>query len=166
MTDHFDDDYSSSEAKSARSNETSDDELTKDVTAANTTGKSKADASDNDISSMARGRHKGARQELLERFRVLASRLLAGTGQKEQRENRVAIPRSKSPLFRSWRGKERGRGGGKRRDLPHCDRRCRGAAFRRGQLMLIERLIGALKQRRRKLLGRGDNGMIEKSFGD
>ena len=99
MTDHFDDDYSSSEAKSARSNETSDDELTKDVTAANTTGKSKADASDNDISSMARGRHKGARQELLERFRVLASSFLAGTGQRERRVNRVAIPRIKSQLF-------------------------------------------------------------------
>ena len=43
---------------------------------------------------------KGARRELLERFRVLASLPLAGTGQRERRVNRVAIPRIKSHLFR------------------------------------------------------------------
>ena len=44
-------------------------------------------------------RHKGARRELLERFRVLASLPLAGTGQRERRVIRVAIPRIKSRPF-------------------------------------------------------------------
>ena len=44
-------------------------------------------------------RSKGAGRELLERFCVLASLPLAGTGQRERRVNRVAIPRIKSQLF-------------------------------------------------------------------
>ena len=59
-------------------------------------------------------------------------------------------------------GKQKGQrriGEGRGRKIPdRVDRRRGGSAFRRGQLMLIKRLIRALKRRRQKLLRGRDGG--------
>ena len=65
---------------------------------------------------------------------------------------------STAPNGRSRRRRRRRRRGeSKRRERRPRDRRRGGSAFRRGQLMLIERLIRALKHRKQKLLGGGDS---------
>ena len=119
MTDHFDDDesllFSSSDAETAGTDETSEKEATKDESSKDvmeegkTVEKSKTGASDKGLNSTA------------------------PNGRRRRR-----------------------RGGSKRRGRRPRDRRRGGSAFRRGQLMLIERLITALKHRKQKLLGGGD----------
>ena len=119
VTDHFDDDesllFSSSDAETAGTDETSEKEATKDEASKDvmeegkTVEKSKTGASDKGLNSTA------------------------PNGRRRRR-----------------------RGGSKRRGRRPRDRRRGGSAFRRGQLMLIERLIRALKHRKQKLLGGGD----------